>query len=231
MGAGYILVGLSRIFFFASSFFLPVDEITRFSISFLPPVALAIIFISVEIGGGLVGNLVDESVREWFARRAWASFGFAWLGVGLRCSVPALRSLQHGLSRQAPCPRLDGHYAGQCSGRKSSFWRDIGRQNSPLPVAQHLALIGPPIFMVGLTSFCLLSSRKILTALETSSAASAAPEFFWLLLILALTAALFGWRIDINEFSLHSFYRDRLARCYAGADPAAGQPLLVFPLR
>jgi hypothetical protein len=27
----------------------------------------------------------------------------------------------------------------------------------------------------------------------------------------------FSWRVDINEFSLHPFYRDRIARCYAGA--------------
>ena len=46
MGAGYVLVGLSRMFIFASSFFLPVDEITRFNIAFLPPLALAIIFVS-----------------------------------------------------------------------------------------------------------------------------------------------------------------------------------------
>jgi hypothetical protein len=32
-----------------------------------------------------------------------------------------------------------------------------------------------------------------------------------------LSLVLFGWRIDINEFSLNPFYRDRLARCYIGA--------------
>ena len=26
----------------------------------------------------------------------------------------------------------------------------------------------------------------------------------------------FGWRVDVNEFSLHGFYRNRLARCYLG---------------
>jgi hypothetical protein len=28
---------------------------------------------------------------------------------------------------------------------------------------------------------------------------------------------LFGWRVDVNEFSMHPFYRDRLSRCYIGA--------------
>src|SRR5262249_30924474 len=49
MGAAYVLIGLSRFFIFASSFFLPLEEITRFNIAILPPLALAIIFISLEI--------------------------------------------------------------------------------------------------------------------------------------------------------------------------------------
>jgi len=37
-------------------------------------------------------------------------------------------------------------------------------------------------------------------------------------LVIALTClALLSWRIDINEFSLNAFYRNRLARCYLGA--------------
>jgi hypothetical protein len=44
---------------------------------------------------------------------------------------------------------------------------------------------------------------------------------FWKLLVLlavvVFIAALLGWRVDINEFSLHLFYRNRLVRCYLGA--------------
>ena len=38
-----------------------------------------------------------------------------------------------------------------------------------------------------------------------------------LFLLYALLLALFGWRVDVNEFSLNPFYRDRLSRCYIGA--------------
>jgi hypothetical protein len=37
------------------------------------------------------------------------------------------------------------------------------------------------------------------------------------LLVSALVAWLLGWRVDINEFSMHSFYKNRLSRCYLGA--------------
>jgi hypothetical protein len=37
-------------------------------------------------------------------------------------------------------------------------------------------------------------------------------------------ALLLGWRVDLNEFSMHSFYKNRLSRCYLGATvPGARQ--------
>jgi hypothetical protein len=40
------------------------------------------------------------------------------------------------------------------------------------------------------------------------------------LLALCAIAALLIWRLDINLFSLHMFYRNRLVRCYLGASNA-----------
>ncbi|HWW96595.1 MAG TPA: patatin-like phospholipase family protein [Edaphobacter sp.] len=226
MGAGYVFVGLSRIFVFASSFFLPVDEITRFNIAFLPTVALAIIFVSLEIGGGLVGNLVDESVREWFARlRAWSFlFGIAWFAiVGASLLGPRIA---HDLFNMAYLGKplvlgwMGTTLISVLAGKSSFTSGTSADKSSPLSRSLNaLALIGPPIFIVGLTLILSFVVEKALTALETSLGQQSIPhpEFFMLLLILAATAAIFGWRIDINEFSLHAFYRDRLARCYAGA--------------
>ncbi len=44
--------------------------------------------------------------------------------------------------------------------------------------------------------------------------------FFILLGSSALTAGLLAWCVDINEFSMHMMYRNRLARCYLGASNA-----------
>ena len=63
-----------------------------------------------------------------------------------------------------------------------------------------------------------------------------------LLLVLTFVAALLGFRLDLNIFSLHEFYKNRLVRCYLGAvrcrrrkpDPFTGfdavddQPLTSF---
>jgi hypothetical protein len=37
------------------------------------------------------------------------------------------------------------------------------------------------------------------------------------MLLAAAIALVMAWRVDINEFSLHHFYKNRLARCYLGA--------------
>jgi hypothetical protein len=36
-------------------------------------------------------------------------------------------------------------------------------------------------------------------------------------LLLTAVALLFGWRVDVNKFSLHNMYKNRLVRCYLGA--------------
>jgi len=41
------------------------------------------------------------------------------------------------------------------------------------------------------------------------------------MLVLLLTALGLSWRVDINVFSLHMFYRNRLERCYLGASNLA----------
>lgn len=50
-------------------------------------------------------------------------------------------------------------------------------------------------------------------------------QALWLLFGLALAVwLLFGWAVNVNEFSLNAFYRNRLVRCYLGAGNAQRNP-------
>ena len=42
-------------------------------------------------------------------------------------------------------------------------------------------------------------------------------NILYLLLSLAIAAFVLAWRLDVNEFSIHLLYRNRLVRCYLGA--------------
>jgi len=46
--------------------------------------------------------------------------------------------------------------------------------------------------------------------------------FRWLLPVMLLAAVILAWRFDINEFSMHHLYLNRLVRCYLGASRKRG---------
>jgi hypothetical protein len=48
------------------------------------------------------------------------------------------------------------------------------------------------------------------------------------LLILVFMLVLFAWRVDINKFSLHNMYKNRLVRCYLGASNSMSRDAQPF---
>ena len=46
----------------------------------------------------------------------------------------------------------------------------------------------------------------------------------WAGLLLAVAGGVVSWRVDVNDFSLHHFYRNRLVRCYLGASNPRRSP-------
>ena len=105
-----------------------------------------------------------------------------------------------------------------------------------------LAKVAPYVFLVGLI---LLTSTVVHVAtglwFDESTAANvwhfgngldwpAIQDAYWMVLnsgsvdgllliggIFFVAGLLLSWRVDVNEFSLHHFYRNRLVRCYLGA--------------
>ena len=226
VGCGYMLINLSRLVIFTVSFFLPLEDVTRAAIPLLPWAGATVVFVSIEIAGGLVGNLVDESVREWFARlRAW-SFLSCIVWFAFTASSLLGPGLVSWLFRVADIGKplwlgwMGTTLASVLAGKSSLVNGKPGSEKSKTSmVLNGLVLIGPPVFIGGLVLSLSWIVEKALRVIEARLGNTTLPhtDFVVLLLILAATAIVFGWRIDINEFSLHAFYRDRIARCYAGA--------------
>lgn len=49
-------------------------------------------------------------------------------------------------------------------------------------------------------------------------------SLIWVTVIALAVWLLFGWAVNVNEFSLNAFYRNRLVRCYLGASNDARNP-------
>jgi hypothetical protein len=192
-----------------------------------PPLFLGGPLVTMLLLVGLLGRTFRDSYREWLSRLAawmglfillWTlSLGFSLLGYRLviwlwarlwKAGVPALTSWF--------VSTVGGLLAGK-SAKSSGATSDKAGSSSPVEI---VAVVGPYIFITGLLLLISALAEKILTSLN-----SFGPIWITAAYVLVLaTCLLFAWRVDINEFSLHAFYRNRLTRCYLGASNIPRHP-------
>jgi hypothetical protein len=198
--------------------------------TFGPPAAILAIALSTAIESGLLGALEEEEIREWRASlgayllrvaAAWAIiFGISLYGPLLIAAVGPLRSAALGTGWLATS--ITGVLAGR--GAKTRGGRDNAWE--------YLALFAPPVFVVGLLVLvaildCLLlgvvpplgfEHRSTRHFLEEMGNVTWLPTF---LIVLAI-AIIISLLVNVNLFSLHAFYANRLVRCYLGASRREG---------
>jgi hypothetical protein len=212
----------------------------------VPIVFFALQFMAIRLLIGVMGHNLSESRSEWMARfGAWSGlFGAVWLILSsiamlapTLCDWMLTRSFWHRVSALVSVLAIHAGtlYAGSSgkSNGKPKAGALFGYSAFDL-----LGMIGAPV--------CVLSLLVILSGIVERGAAAAnnmgansvgivVDPYKGLLQVFYLGAAIvviflfFGWRVDVNQFSMHGFYRNRLARCYLGgtnpsrtADPFTG---------
>jgi hypothetical protein len=178
------------------------------------------------------GWCLDEYEREWRSRLGAYIFMCAagWLAVcGATLLLPRLLvdlewpGVNAALAALWAAISAGGAWAGQ-SPRTSDQARQRSRR------LELLGLLAPPVFLVGLLALVSLGVASLIPVL-TNTALKEDRLFFWgrtadpelgarlgwyFLLALALTW-FFSRVINVNRFSLHMLYANRLTRCYLGA--------------
>ncbi len=221
----YVLVEAIRLLFFVAAFAVPPHLIAPLAVVFLPTLIFGIPFLTVESGLGLIGRATDSAQREWLARaRAFSFlFGGAWLALSSFSLLgPALFDLLADYSRTGYTVWtgwLVTSIAGALSAKSGETSRGPATSSdAPTRTSfflELLAKIAPPVFISGLL---ILIAKLAEWSLVVSKGGGSPHIRFAILAGSSLAVAvLFGWRVDINDFSMHTFYRDRLARCYGGA--------------
>jgi Domain of Unknown Function (DUF1080)/Patatin-like phospholipase len=201
------------------------------------PALLAAFFATFILHIGLLGRRLTDERREWWSRLcAWVLiYGLAWIGIfGLAFYAPVLlREARHSAQIWVNAVGVGwilSTVAGLIAGRSAATGKEKSNK-----LVELVAKVAPYIFVVGF--FILLSCAvdalvtpqpvnlpppeipfpQVLIAHWTALYATDLHRLLWITLLLTFIVALLSVRLDINEFSMHLLYRNRLARCYLGA--------------
>jgi hypothetical protein len=193
----------------------------------LPPLVLAGALITMLFLVGFLGRTFEDARREWLSSlSAWMGlymvewilfFGFSLFGHWI------VWRLWHKLAAGIPVlvTWLSTSLGGLLAGKSA---KTSGAKNDEAPStsnpAELLAVFGPYSFIAGLIALISFLAEVVFRGAE-----SAAPIALVAIYLGSLgLCLLFAWRVDINEFSLHAFYRNRLSRCYLGASNIPRHP-------
>jgi hypothetical protein len=212
----------------------------------------SIVLMSIMLAGiahvGLAGPALSDLQREIWARIGGRAARLVILGsaaIALTVYGPWLL-LKLGTVSWAAVAAAAGWLATTGAGVFGAFSRRSSGAPGGVSVLEIIVRLAPPVFVVGLLMAISLAAHLLLQhvgfagvdawpreAVGASAAyleylgkysTEATPAVFVVLGIAAGVAILFGNTIDVNEFSMNAFYRNRLVRCYLGASHVARAP-------
>ena len=198
----------------------------------IPPLALLIVVAGLFVEVALLGRSITEAEREWWSRLSallliasllWtvALVSIVYVPAALLASGPVLRTaLASGWLATTAFGVLSGRRA-QPKGGNGDLLGTI-------------AAVVPPIFLVGFLGAASLFAAHLvnmppLTFPDANQDWTAVGRYFqgvrgasfWSMIRWLIALAFLFWlgmkQIDVNLFSLHAMYANRLVRCYLGA--------------
>ena len=199
------------------------------SVTVVPPLFVLSIFVAECLQVGILGNQEDEGVREWWAAFTARLFmgAIAWAAVfTLIVLAPDWLVLVWNSRREIAGAAALGWVATTMTtvltahGDKANGMKDAGWRGA-------VVAVGPFVFLAGWLVVISLLVRFTITwwlgggADADFAALSKVVDQTWMLVAASVCVAVSVVAglllVDVNLWSLHGMYTNRLARCYLGA--------------
>jgi hypothetical protein len=202
-------------------------------VTFGPPLALLLFVVSAALEIGLLGRRLEEDEREWWARvgalallaaTAWVLCFTTILYVPWLIEFAGSELRQRWLKGSLTVGWLVTSIAGAIAGRSPSTGGGKGKISVPKEL---IAQVAPWVFLVGLLAGVSLVLGEIVDADVPQPNGE---HDHWAEVGLASLSSLLGCCVgsglfallmasvvDVNLFSLHNMYANRLIRAYLGA--------------
>ena len=202
------------------------------------PAMLVIFLLAATVILGISGRAESEYAREWWSRLGGLMFRIIVLWIAVTAAAVYGPPLVHSLGAYAKAnftlawvvTTLASVFAGKSS---KTAGKDDSRRWTEL-----VAKIGPYVFMFGL--LVAVSSTLYSYLVEAPWRWESLHTYFgeldavsWvdaglMAGVLLAVALLLSATVDVNLFSFHMFYRNRLVRCYLGATRPGHRRALPF---
>lgn len=230
---GYLLLPFGRVLLAAwpDKYFWPNKN--WHVLTFGTPLLVGIMMLAGVLHLGLMGRRMTDEYREWWGRLGgWLMiYSLSWLFLFLMAVyVPiALGKLwaspfHYKYTFTGAATWVVATLYGIISGKNGEISQLVGDTPRAKKIRGYLARVTPYIFILGLLAALAILDRKIVSAVAGDSTPLQFPPGdivdYWtpiLCGVFFLAAVLISRRVDINEFSTHLIYRNRLVRCYLGA--------------
>jgi hypothetical protein len=247
--ASFLFLPYSRILIVASPTGLRAGS-NWHVLTFGTPAFILIMLLAGALHIGLMGRQMGDAHREWWARLGgWLivySLGWLFLFLVALYSPYCIERIVNRFQNHGGALTVTGISAWIASTLYGVLFGKSGATSGlstgdPLRkrVLNYLARLTPYIFILGLLIALSLLAAEIAhelagipgSVLGLPKDAAFYPWKVPALCILSLVVALLiSWRVDVNEFSIHYLYRNRLVRCYLGAsvEDRKAQPFTGF---
>ncbi len=210
------------------------------------PLLLVALMLAVCLFVGFSSRILKDEDREWFSRAgAWiALFVALWAGVCSLVLVDPTFLPVWGRELLEAAGAAGGWITAVAGASRNSAPAAAGAVKSPSLVTQAAAILAAPVFAVAFILGLVIATDWLLMILGLGASSELlannkesirhCPQCNWLshmsmlngtrpesIVLLGLVCVFIGWLmaryININKFSLHAMYRNRLTRAYLGA--------------
>jgi hypothetical protein len=222
-------------------------------LTFGPPLVILLISLIVALHLGILGSRLVDYHREWWSRFiAWCMiYSLAWLALfTVSVYVPLLYASSMAATREWAISGLSATWAiatavgvlAARSPRTSGKPQQTQNGNGQSAFASAVSAAAPYVFIVGLLTAVSVSLEQLLRGLLVGGVPdwnsvhgaywgdletiqqSLGSGLMWTALGCLALSYFISTRVDLNEFSMHNFYRNRLVRCYLGASRLSRLP-------
>jgi hypothetical protein len=184
------------------------------------PLVVGIFLLAGTLQIGLMGIVFPDRQREWWGRLGgWLLlWGLAWLGIfWVALYFPHFIQTNPWVKAAAAKYLTPAWIATTAGGVLAGKSKSSGKPGT-LTWQDLVAKIAPYVFVVGLMCWISWGIDKIQSWTLLADQGWITPYRLWLAIGGCVAVALImAWRVDVNQFSMHMFYRNRLVKAYLGA--------------